>query len=55
MNAARLRDELFISETGPWMIGENMSGSYFIQALIHVFKNFAFEKSFMELLQEVKH
>ncbi|CAC5407341.1 unnamed protein product [Mytilus coruscus] len=39
-------------EQGPWILGENMSGSYFIQALIHVFKNFACEKSFMELLKE---
>ncbi|VDI40132.1 Hypothetical predicted protein [Mytilus galloprovincialis] len=39
-------------EQGPWIIGENMIGSYFIQALVHVFKNFAYKKSFMELLQE---
>ncbi|XP_063409047.1 uncharacterized protein LOC134692519, partial [Mytilus trossulus] len=51
-------DDLFVvsnyqrTEQGPWLIGEHMSGSYFIQAIVHVFKNFAFEKSFMELLQE---
>ncbi|XP_071145567.1 caspase-2-like [Mytilus edulis] len=39
-------------EQGPWIIGENMIGSYFIQALVHVFKNFAYKKSFMELLKE---
>ncbi|XP_076085580.1 caspase-2-like isoform X2 [Mytilus galloprovincialis] len=51
-------DDIFVvssykkTEKGPWIIGENMSGSYFIQALVHVFKKFACEKSFMELLQE---
>lgn len=30
-----------------------MNGSYFIQALIHVFKNMAHEKSFMEMMEEV--
>ncbi|XP_071145564.1 uncharacterized protein [Mytilus edulis] len=39
-------------EQGPWIIGENMSGSYFIQALIHIFKKFACEKSLIELLKE---
>ncbi|VDH98147.1 Hypothetical predicted protein [Mytilus galloprovincialis] len=39
-------------EQDPWIIGENMIGSYFIQALVHVFKNFAYKKSFMELLKE---
>ncbi|CAC5407345.1 unnamed protein product [Mytilus coruscus] len=39
-------------EQGPWIIGEKVIGSYFIQALAHVFKNFAYKKSFMELLKE---
>lgn len=43
----------FVSENGPWVIGEEMNGSYFIQALIHVFKNMAHEKSFMEMIEEV--
>lgn len=42
-----------LSGKGPWIRGENMHGSYFIQALIHVFKNQAHEKSFLELLEEV--
>ena len=44
---------LFISENGPWMIGENMTGSYFIQAFIHVFTNQAHGKSFLEMMEEV--
>ncbi|XP_063410626.1 cell death protein 3-like isoform X1 [Mytilus trossulus] len=39
-------------EQGPWIIGENMSGSYFIQALIYVFKKHAHDKSLIELLEE---
>ncbi|CAC5393328.1 unnamed protein product [Mytilus coruscus] len=49
-------DDIFVvssySRIGPWMIGDNMVGSYFIQALIHAFKNLAYQKSFMELLKE---
>ncbi|OPL33913.1 hypothetical protein AM593_09295, partial [Mytilus galloprovincialis] len=51
-------DDLFVVSSyprigqGPWIIGENMIGSYFIQALVHVFKNSAYKKSFMELLKE---
>ena len=30
-----------------------MNGSYFIQAIIHVFKKMANEKSFMEMMLEV--
>ncbi|XP_076087104.1 uncharacterized protein LOC143057634 isoform X3 [Mytilus galloprovincialis] len=41
------------TKNGPWVIGEEMNGSYFIQALIHVFKNMAHEKSFMEMMEEV--
>lgn len=53
------KDDIFVvssyprTEQGPWIMGENMNGSYFIQALIYVFKNFACEKSFIELLNEV--
>ena len=32
-----------------------MTGSYFIQALVHVFKNQAHEKSFMDLMEEVTY
>ncbi|CAG2237261.1 unnamed protein product [Mytilus edulis] len=52
------KDDIFVVTNyprivqGPWILGEDMSGSYFIQALIHVFKQFACEKSFMELLNE---
>ncbi|XP_063409321.1 uncharacterized protein LOC134692741 [Mytilus trossulus] len=52
-------DDLFVvssqprTEKGPWIIGDGMNGSYFIQALIHVFKNMAHEKSFMEMMEEV--
>ncbi|XP_076086023.1 uncharacterized protein LOC143056757 [Mytilus galloprovincialis] len=52
-------DDIFVvssyprTEQGPWVVGENMNGSYFIQGLIHVFKNTACEKSFIELLNEV--
>ena len=38
---------------GPWMIGDEGNGSYFIQAFIHVFKNQAHEKSFLQLIEEV--
>ena len=38
---------------GPWMIGDDSNGSYFIQAFIHVFKNQAHEKSFLQLIEEV--
>lgn len=43
----------FILEKGPWIIGEGMNGSYFIQAFIHVFKKMAHEKSFLEMMKEV--
>ncbi|VDI34553.1 Hypothetical predicted protein [Mytilus galloprovincialis] len=52
-------DDIFVVSSyprtaqGPWVVGENMNGSYFIQGLIHVFKNSACEKSFIELLNEV--
>ncbi|CAC5377449.1 unnamed protein product [Mytilus coruscus] len=53
------KDDLFVvssqprTEKGPWIIGDGMNGSYFIQALIHIFKNMAHEKSFMEMMEEV--
>ncbi|CAG2230323.1 unnamed protein product [Mytilus edulis] len=48
-----LEQQVGSTEQGPWVVGENMNGSYFIQGLIHVFKNSACEKSFIELLNEV--
>ncbi|XP_052082644.1 uncharacterized protein LOC127720207 isoform X2 [Mytilus californianus] len=53
------KDDIFVVSNyprivqGPWILGEDMSGSYFIQALIHVFTKFACEKSFIELLKEL--
>lgn len=52
-------DDMFVvssspmTKMGPWMIGDNCNGSYFIQAFIHVFKNHAHEKSFLQLIEEV--
>ena len=52
-------DDMFVVSTspmtkmGPWMIGDNGHGSYFIQAFIHVLKNHAHEKSFLQLIEEV--
>ncbi|XP_052082642.1 uncharacterized protein LOC127720206 isoform X2 [Mytilus californianus] len=40
------------TKKGPWIIGEGMNGSYFMQALIHVFKKMAHEKSFLEMMKE---
>lgn len=42
-----------IIEKGPWIVGDEIQGSYFIQALIHVFKNMAYDKTFMEMMKEV--
>ncbi|CAC5377447.1 unnamed protein product [Mytilus coruscus] len=52
-------DDLFMvssqprTKKGPWIIGDEINGSYFIQAFIHIFKHMAHDKSFMEMMKEI--
>lgn len=41
------------TDYGPWMMGSNVKGSYFIQALAYVMKNYCHAMSFVEIMDEV--